>query len=143
MKVIITGSTGMVGKGVLLECIDSPEVESILLVNRNQIDITHPKIKEVLLKDFFNIDSIREQLRGYDACFYCVGVTSIGSNETDYTKIMYDLTLVIAKELLVLNPDLTFCFVSGAGTDSTENGNSMWRRIKGKTEKALLSLGFK
>lgn len=143
LNIIITGSTGMVGKGALLECIDSPDVESILLVNRNPIDIKHPKIKEVLINDFFNLVSIREDLKGYNACFYCLGITSVGTSEADYTHIMHDMTLVFAKEVLHLNPGMTFCFVSGKGTDSTEKGNIMWARVKGKTENAILALDFK
>jgi len=143
LKVIITGSTGMVGKGVLYECLDSPDVESVLLVNRNPIGISHPKLKEVILWDFFHPEAIRENLKGYNACFYCVGVTSIGMKEGEYSRIMYDMTLVFAKEVFTLNPQMTFCFVSGAGTDTTEQGRSMWARVKGKTENELLSLGFK
>ena len=143
LRVIITGSTGMVGKGVLLECIESPEVESILLVNRNPIDVKHPKVKEVIVKDFGNLESIWEYLKGYNACFYCLGVTSVGTSEEEYTRIMHDYTIVFAKEVLALNHDITFCFVSGAGTDSSEKGNSMWARVKGKTENDLLRLGFK
>jgi hypothetical protein len=143
LNVIIAGSTGMVGKGMLLECIDHPEVESILLINRNPIDISHPKIKEVLVKDFFNLDPIRNDLQGYNTCFYSLGVTSVGANEADYSRIMYDMTMVFAKEVLHQNPDMTFCFVSGKGTDSSEKGKFMWARVKGKTENAILSLGFK
>jgi len=143
LKIVITGSTGMVGKGALLECIDSPEVEAILLVNRNPIDINHPKIKEIVIKDLFNLKPMREELKGYNTCFFCLGVTSFGTNEADYTSVMHDLTIVFAQEVLTLNPDITFCFVSGAGTDSTEKGNAMWARVKGKTENDLLKVGFK
>src|SRR4030095_683860 len=132
----------MVGKGVLYECLDSADVESVLLVNRNPVDMSHPKIKEVIIKDFFHPESIRENLKGYNACFYCVGVTSIGMKEEDYGRIMYDMTLVFAKEVLALNPEMTFCFVSGAGTDSTEKGSSMWARVQGKNENALLAMRF-
>ena len=143
LSVILTGSTGMIGKGVLLECIDHPEVTSILMINRNPSDIKHLKLKEVLLKDFFNLDPIKEELRGYDACLYCLGVTSVGMKEEEYSRITYDMTLAFAKELLSMNPDITFCYVSGAGTDSTEKGKSMWARVKGKTENALIKMGFK
>ena len=143
MKVIITGATGMIGKGCLLECIDRPEIESILAVNRNPVAIKHPKLIELLIKDFSQLQHAEESLRGFDACFYCLGVTSAGMNETDYSKITYDMTLDFAKELLRINPAITFCYISGAGTDSSEKGNSMWARVKGKTENALLSLGFK
>lgn len=143
LKVIITGSTGMVGKGVLLECIDSPEVEQILVINRSPVGITHPKLKEIIHKDFFDWSGIREQLHGYNACFFCMGVSSVGMNEADYRRMTYELTLGFAKELLAKNNDMTFCYVSGAGTDSTEQGRMMWARVKGKTENDLLGLGFK
>jgi uncharacterized protein YbjT (DUF2867 family) len=143
MKVIITGSTGMVGKGVLLECIDSPDVSEILLINRNSVNLIHPKVKEIIHKDFFDWSSVRDQLSGYDACFFCLGVSSVGMKEPDYRKMTYDLTLGFAKELLKVNPGMTFCYVSGASTDSTESGKTMWARVKGKTENDLLTLGFK
>ncbi|HEY3387248.1 MAG TPA: epimerase [Saprospiraceae bacterium] len=143
MKVIITGSTGMVGKGVLLECIDSPEISEILLINRNSVNLIHPKVKEIIHKDFFDWSSVRDQLSGYDACFFCLGVSSVGMKEPDYRKMTYDLTLGFAKELLKVNPGMTFCYVSGASTDSTESGKTMWARVKGKTENDLLTLGFK
>ena len=142
-NVIITGSTGMVGKGVLLECIDSPDVESILVINRSPVDVAHPKVKEIIHMDFFNLSAIRDQLSGYNACFFCLGVSSVGMKEAEYRKMTYDLTLGFAKALLLLNPDMTFCYVSGASTDSTEKGRSMWARVKGKTENDLLMLGFK
>ena len=143
LKVIITGSTGMVGKGVLLECIDSPDVESILVINRSPVDIKHPKVKEIIHKDFFDWSAIRGQLSGYNCCFFCLGVSAAGMKEADYRRMTYDLTLGFAKVVLFLNPDMTFCYVSGAGTDSSEKGRMMWARIKGKTENDLLSLGFK
>ena len=143
LNVIITGSTGMVGKGVLLECIDSPEVEQILVINRSPVGITHAKLKEIIHKDFFNWNDVREHLGGYNACFFCMGVSSVGMNEADYRRMTYDLTLGFAKEVLALNDGMTFCYVSGAGTDSTEQGRMMWARVKGKTENDLLALGFK
>lgn len=143
LKVIITGSTGMVGKGVLLECIDSPDVESILVINRSPVDIKHPKVKEIIHKDFFDWSAIRGQLSGYNCCFFCLGVSAAGMKEADYRRMTYDLALGFAKVVLFLNPDMTFCYVSGAGTDSSEKGRMMWARIKGKTENDLLSLGFK
>ncbi|HSF89980.1 MAG TPA: hypothetical protein VLA46_11215 [Saprospiraceae bacterium] len=143
LKVIITGSTGMVGKGVLLECIDSADVEKILVINRSPVGITHPKLKEIIHKDFFDWTAIREQLSGYNACFFCMGVSSVGMNEADYRRMTYDLTLGFAKELRALNDSMTFCYVSGAGTDSSEQGRMMWARVKGKTENDLLALGFK
>lgn len=143
LNVIITGSTGMVGKGVLLECIDSPDVESILVINRSPVDIKHPKVKEIIHKDFFDWSAIRGQLSGYNCCFFCLGVSAAGMKEADYRRMTYDLALGFAKVVLFLNPDMTFCYVSGAGTDSSEKGRMMWARIKGKTENDLLSLGFK
>ena len=143
LNVIITGSTGMVGKGVLLECIDSPDVESILVINRSPVDVVHPKIKEIIHKDFFDWSGIRDQLSGYNTSFFCMGVSSAGMKEADYRRMTYDLTLGFAKVVLFLNPTMTFCYVSGAGTDSSEKGRMMWARVKGKTENDLLSLGFK
>ncbi len=142
LNVIITGSTGMVGKGALLECIDSAYVESILLVNRNPVDIKNTKIKEVLVSDFSNLDSVREDLKGYNACFFCLGITSVGMNEAEYTKVMYDLPVSFARQIHGLNPEMTFCFVSGAGTDSTGEGKTMWARVKGKAENEILQIGF-
>ena len=132
----------MVGKGVLLECIDSPDVESILVINRSPVDGKHPKVKEIIHKDFFDWSGIRDQLSGYNTCFFCMGVSSAGMKEADYKRMTYDLTLGFAKVVLFLNPDMTFCYVSGAGTDTSEEGRMMWARVKGKTENDLLSLGF-
>lgn len=143
MKVILTGSTGMVGKGVLLECIDHPDVEQILLINRSAVGIIHPKIKEIIHNDFFDWRSLHGSLAGFDACFFCMGVSSAGMNEQDYRRMTYDITLGFAKEILPINPNLTFCYVSGAGTESTETSRMMWARVKGKTENDLLALGFK
>ncbi len=143
LNVIITGSTGMVGKGVLLECIDSADVEQILVINRSPVAIAHPKVKEILHKDFFDWAAIRDQLVGYNACFFCMGVSSAGMKEDAYRRMTYDLTLGFAREVLPGNPEMTFTYVSGAGTDSTEQGRMMWARVKGKTENDLLALGFK
>lgn len=143
MKVIITGSTGMVGKGVLLECIDSSKISEVLVVNRNSLGMQHPKLKEILLKDFNQVASIAHYLKGYDACFYCMGVSAVGMNEEKYTNIAFNMTKAFADVLITLNPNLVFNFVSGAGTDSSEKGNSMWARVKGKTENYILNLGFK
>lgn len=142
LRVIITGSTGMVGKGVLLECLDSPDVESILVVNRSPIDLKHPKLKEILVANLIDPES-KIKLKGYNACFYCMGITSVGASEEHYTHVMHDLTLVFAEAALSVNPDLTFCFVSGAGTDSTEKSRQMWARVKGRTENDLLKMKFK
>ena len=140
-RVIITGTTGMVGKGVLLECLEHPEVSEALVVNRHPLGMTHPKLKEILHKDFHNLSAIKGQLQGYDACFFCLGVSVVGLNEEQYSRIIHDLTLHFAET--VINPAMTFIYVSGAGSDSTEQGRSMWARVKGKTENALLKMPFK
>ena len=143
IKAIITGSSGMVGKGVLLECLESSLVESVLVVNRKSIGIKHDKLKEIIHSDFFDLAAIASELTGYNACFFCLGVSSVGLSEQDYHRLTYDLTLNFAKAVLSINQSMTFCYVSGAGTDSTEKGNSMWARVKGKTENALMQLPFK
>ena len=143
MNVVIFGATGMVGAGVLLECFADPRVTSILVVTRSPTGRTHSKLREVLHADFFNYDTLRDDFAACDACFFCLGVTSIGMNEAQYTRVTYELTLAAARTMVQANPQMTFCFVSGVGTDSTERGRTMWARVKGKTENALLALGFK
>lgn len=143
MKVIITGATGMVGEGVLHECLQHPNIESVLVVNRKSCGVDHPKLKEVLHADFFDLSSIASQLAGYDACFFCLGVSSVGMNEADYTRMTYTLTMHFAETLCSQNTGMTFCYVSGAATDSSEKGRSMWARVKGKTENDLMKLPFK
>jgi uncharacterized protein YbjT (DUF2867 family) len=143
IRTIITGSTGMVGEGVLHECLLHPDVESILVVNRKPCGVNDPKLKEIILPNFFDLSTIQSSLSGYNACFFCVGVSSLGMKESGYTRITYDLTLNFAKTLSKSNPDMTFCYVSGAGTDSTEKGRIMWARVKGKTENDLMKLPFK
>jgi len=133
----------MVGKGVLLECLESSLLESVLLVNRESIDIKHDKLKEIIHGDFFDLSAIESELAGYNACFFCLGVSSAGISEQDYYGLTYDLTLNFAKTVAGLNENMTFCYVSGAGTDRTEKGRSMWARVKGKTENALMKLPFK
>ncbi len=142
LKIILTGATGMVGEGVLLESLRHPAVEQVLIVNRRHLPLTHPKLRELLVPDFMHLDEAAAQLTGYDACFYCAGISSAGMSEADYTHITYDITLHFAATLLSLNPQMTFCFVSGAQTDSTEKGRIMWARVKGRTENALTSIGF-
>ncbi|QGY44057.1 NAD-dependent epimerase/dehydratase family protein [Maribellus comscasis] len=142
-KVIVTGATGMVGKGVLLECLDHPEISEVLAVGRNHLEIDHPKLKQLIHKDFTNFSDVKNQLTGYDACFYCLGISSVGLKEEQYKKISYEFTLALAKILLENNLQMTFNYVSGQGTDSSESGRVMWARIKGKTENDLLKLGFK
>ena len=143
IKAIITGSTGMLGKGVLLECLESPDIESVLVINRHPVGLKHEKLKEIILTDFHDLSSIKEQLAGYNTCYFCLGISAAGMSEKDYSRITYDLTLNFAQTLLSLNPELTFCYISGAGTDSREKSRMMWARVKGKTENALLALPFK
>jgi uncharacterized protein YbjT (DUF2867 family) len=142
-KVVITGATGMVGKGVLLECLDSESIDSVLVINRRPIETEHPKLKEIVQKDFYDLSSIEDQLKGYDACFFCLGVSAYRMSEENYKKITYDLTLHFANTLLKLNPEMTFCYVSGQGTDGSEKGRIMWARVKGMTENAILAMPFK
>jgi len=143
MKVIITGASGMVGKGVLLECLDDDRVTGVLSIGRSNTGINHAKLQELVKVDFEHPESIASNLQSYDACYFCMGVSAGGMKEADYKKITYDYTLSLAKLLVKLNPQMTFTYVSGVGTDSTEKGRSMWARVKGKTENDLLALGFK
>jgi hypothetical protein len=143
IRAIITGATGMVGEGVLLECLDNPQVESVLIINRSDSGFSHPKLTEIVHKDFYNFSSIEDRLHGYNACFFCLGVSVIGMTEQDYYKMTYELTLHVAQTLSRVDQQMTFCYVSGAGTDSTEKGRVMWARIKGKTENDLLKVPFK
>ncbi len=143
IKVIITGATGMVGKGVLIECLENNEVDSVMIINRSAAGVTHPKLNELILKDFSDFNSIKENLKGYDACFHNMGISSLGMNEEEYYRITYSMTEALAKLLYENNPELVFNYVSGAGTDSTEKGKIMWARVKGKTENMVLNMGFK
>jgi uncharacterized protein YbjT (DUF2867 family) len=142
LNIIITGSTGMIGKGVLLECLESDDIESILIINRRSLDFTHPKIKEIVHKDFLDLSSIEKKLKGYQACFFCLGVSAVGMSEAEYSRITFGITLKFAETVLKMNPEITFNYISGQGTDSSENGKMMWARVKGKTENALLALPF-
>ena len=142
-KVIITGSTGMVGKGVLLECLDHPQIEKVLIINRSTIGMQHAKLEEILLASFLDIADLKDHLRGYDACFYCMGVSAVGMAEEKYYEITYKTTKAFADVLFGLNPDMVFNYVSGTGTDSSEKGRLMWARVKGKTENMILNMGFK
>jgi hypothetical protein len=142
IKVILTGATGMVGEGVLLECLQNEAVAEVLLVSRRHYAYRHPKLKELLVPDFLKIDEHRDRLQGYDACFYCAGVSSVGMNEADYTRATYDTTLQFAKTLASVNPFMVFDYVTGAHTDSSETGKLMWARVKGKTENDLQGLPF-
>jgi len=144
IKTIITGVTGMVGEGVLHECLQHPDVEKVLVLGRKPCSITHPKLKEIVHADLYNLSAIESQLlSNYNACYFCLGTTSIGKDEAEYTKVTYTLTMHVASTLSKLNPDMTFCYVSGARTDGTEKGKSMWARVKGKTENDLVKLPFK
>jgi hypothetical protein len=142
IRAIVTGTTGMVGEGVLLECLENPDVESVLIINRRPLGMSHPKLTEIVHNDFHDISPIQGQLKGYNACYFCLGVSSIGMKEPEYRRITYDLTLHVAEVLSRQNPGMTFCYVSGASTDSTEKGNTMWARVKGKTENDLRKLPF-
>jgi len=143
MKVIITGSTGMVGKGALLECIESTAVTQILVINRRSINMQHPKLKEIIHADFNDLAPLQKHLSGYDACFHCMGISAVGLNEMQYTEITYSMTKELLDSLYDLNPEMTFIYVSGAGTDSSEKGRMMWARVKGKTENMVFAKGFK
>lgn len=141
-NVIITGTTGMVGKAVLLECLDHPSINKVLVVNRQSLKIKHDKLEEILLNDFTKIASKSDELKNYDACFYCMGVSVLGLNEEQYTKIIYNTTKAFVDILYKLNPKIIFNYVSGTGTDTTEKRKIMWARVKGKTENAILKQGF-
>ena len=143
IKAILFGATGMVGEGVLHVIINHADVEKVLVVGRRPCGVTHPKLKELLHNDFFDYSAMEEQLKGYNACYFCLGVSSLGMSEKEYTRISHDLTLSAAAVLSRLNPDMTFCYVSGTGTDSTEQGRVMWARVKGRTENDLIKLPFK
>jgi uncharacterized protein YbjT (DUF2867 family) len=143
MKVVIFGATGMVGQGVLRECLADAGVESVLAVGRRPTGRSHPKLREIVHDDFLDFSAIEPELTGYDACFFCLGVTSIGLDEERYRHLTYDITMAAATALAKLNPGMVFTYVTGAGTDSTERGRVMWARVKGKTENDLLKLPFR
>ncbi len=143
IRAIITGVTGMVGEGVMHECLLHPDVEQVLVINRKPCGVSHPKLKEIIHGNFFDLSVIEDQLKNFNACFFCLGVSSVGLKEPEYTRLTYDLTLNVAKTLVKQNHDMTFCYVSGSATDSTEKGSSMWARVKGKTENHLMQLPFR
>jgi uncharacterized protein YbjT (DUF2867 family) len=143
MRVVLFGATGMVGQGVLRECLLDPDVESVLSVGRSATGQPHVKLRELVHRDFLDCSPIESELSGFDACFFCLGVSSAGMKEDDYRRITYDFTMAAARTLARLNPDMTFVYVSGMGTDSSERGRTMWARVKGKTENELLGLPFK
>ena len=143
IKVIITGATGMVGEGVLFECLKNVIVNQILMINRRHYECNNPKLKELIVPDFFQLEQFADSIKGYDACFFCAGVSSVGMKGNRYTRITYDTTLSFAKTVLAYNPGMIFTYVSGQGTDSSEKGRLMWARVKGRTENDLMKLPFK
>jgi uncharacterized protein YbjT (DUF2867 family) len=143
VKVILFGATGMVGQGALLQCLLDPDVTEVLIVGRTASGRKHAKIREIVHKDLYDLSLIAPQLTGYDACFFCLGVSSVGMSEADYTKVTHDLTLAIAGVLAQQNPQMVFLYISGAGTDSTERSKTMWGRVKGRTENDLLREQFR
>ncbi|MFB7718731.1 NAD-dependent epimerase/dehydratase family protein [Nocardia sp. NPDC056100] len=142
MKVMLFGATGMIGQGVLAECLRDDRVRQVLAVGRSSLGIENPKLRELIQSDPSDLSAIAGELAEFDACFFCLGVSSVGMKEQDYRRITYDLTLRVANTLAAANPKMTFIYVSGQGTDSTEQGRSMWGRVKGKTENDLLALPF-
>jgi len=143
IKVIVTGATGMVGEGVMHECLLNPHIGQVLIINRKPSGHSHPKLKEIVHADFYDVSSIADQLTGYDACYFCLGVSSVGMKEPEYYKLTYTLTMHFAETLVKQNAVMEFCYISGANTDSSEKGSSMWARVKGKTENDLMKLPFK
>lgn len=143
MKVIVFGATGMVGQGVLRECLLDPDVTDVLTIGRTATGQNNPKLREIVHADLLDFSAIERDMTGYDACFFCLGISSVGMSEERYRHVTYDITLAAARTLARLNPDMTFVYVTGAGTDSTEQGRVMWARVKGKTENDLLKLPFK
>ncbi|MES2277027.1 MAG: NAD-dependent epimerase/dehydratase family protein [Bacteroidota bacterium] len=143
LKAIITGVTGMVGEGVMHQCLLSNEVTEVLVINRKPCGVVHPKLKEIIHADFFDLSTIESQLTGHNACFFCLGISSVGVDADTYYRMTYTLTLHVAETLSRLDPDMVFCYISGANTDSTEQGRTRWARVKGKTENDLTKLPFK
>jgi uncharacterized protein YbjT (DUF2867 family) len=143
MNVLLFGATGMVGQGVLRECLLDPEVQSVLSIGRAQTGQRHPKLRELVHGDFLDFSALEQDMAGFDTCFFCLGVSSAGMSEERYQRVTYDITMAAARALAILNPDMTFIYVSGMGTDGSERGGVMWPRVKGKTENALMKLPFK
>lgn len=133
----------MIGQGVLRECLENIQVETVLVINRQSCNISHPKLKEIIHKDLFDISVLKNDLAGYNTCFFCLGISSAGLSEKNYHKITFELTINIAGTLSSINKEMSICYISGAGTDSSEKGKIMWARVKGKTENALLAMPFK
>src|SRR5208283_1961661 len=143
MNIVLFGATGMVGQGVLRECLLDPDVKTVLSIGRNATGQRHERLREIVHADLFDLSAVETELSGFDACFFCLGVSSAGMTERSYRRVTYDLTMSVARSLAKLNPQMTFIYVSGMGTDSTGHGSTMWARVKGETEKALLCLPFK
>jgi len=143
VKAVLFGATGMVGAGVLVECLADSRVASVLVIGRRPCGVAHPKVRELVRADFFDWRDAAADLRGWDACFFCLGVSSVGMGEAAYHRVTYELTIAAAEALAAANPQLTFCYVSGEGTDGTERGRLMWARVKGKTENQLLRMPFR
>jgi uncharacterized protein YbjT (DUF2867 family) len=143
MNVLIWGATGMVGQGALRECLADPEVGRVVTVGRTASGPTHSKLREIVHADLFDYSAMENELSGFDACFFCLGISSAGLSEQAYRRVTYDITLAAGRTLVRLNPQMTFIYVSGGGTDSSESGGTMWARVKGQTENALLALPFK
>lgn len=142
MRVIVTGASGMIGEGVLHECLNSNTVKEVVVLGRKSCGVVHPKLKEILHSNFHDLSPVADQLKDYDACFFCAGVSSVGKKEEEYYHLTYTLTMHVAETLAKLNSNITFCYVSGAGTDSSEKGRLMWARVKGKTENGLMKLSL-
>jgi len=143
MDVLLFGATGMLGQGTLRECLLDPGVRRVVAVGRRPTGQQHPKLRDLVVPDLADLSAVRHELAGFDACFFCVGVSSAGMSEADYTRLTYDLTLSVARTLLAVRPAMTFIYVSGTGADSSERGRVMWARVRGKTENALIALPFK
>jgi uncharacterized protein YbjT (DUF2867 family) len=143
INAIITGATGMVGEGVMHECLQHPLVDSVLVINRKPCGVSHPKLKEIIHADFFDLSAIEGNLAGYNACFFCLGVSSVGMSKDNYFRLTYTLTMHVAQTLSRQDPGMTFCYISGADTDSSEKGRFAWARVKGRTENELFKLPFK
>lgn len=143
LKVIITGATGMVGEGVLHVCLQHPEIEQVLVIGRRPCEVNHPNLKEIIHPDLNDLTAVVDQLAGYDACYFCLGTSSVGIIPGDYYRTTYTLTMHVGETLCKLNPEMTFCYISGAGTDSSEKGRLRWARVKGKTENDLMKLPFR
>lgn len=143
MRILLFGATGMVGQGVLRECLRAEDVSEVLVVGRTPLGMAHPKLRELVHRDFFDYAAIEPELQGFDACFFCLGVSAAGMDESRYTRLTHDLTLAAARVLARLDPGMAFVYVSGAGTDASEQGRNMWARVKGRTENALRRLPFR